>query len=74
MILIGKCYLYIVVSINKFNFFICTNLLINAAADFPKLVIAEEREWEQSIKGSNAVVNLAGMPISTRWSPEVGWC
>lgn len=39
--------------------------------NFPKLVIAEEREWEQSINGSNAVVNLAGMPISTRWSPEI---
>ncbi|CAD5190888.1 unnamed protein product [Musa acuminata subsp. malaccensis] len=45
--------------------------LVFSADNFPKLVIAEEREWEQSINGSNAVVNLAGMPISTRWSPEI---
>lgn len=39
--------------------------------DFPGIVIAEEAEWKDSIHGSNGVVNLAGMPISTRWSPEV---
>ncbi|THG17340.1 hypothetical protein TEA_018319 [Camellia sinensis var. sinensis] len=39
--------------------------------DFPGIVIAEEPEWKDCIQGSNAVVNLAGMPISTRWSPEV---
>lgn len=39
--------------------------------DFPGIVLAEEPEWKDSIHGSNAVVNLAGMPISTRWSPEV---
>ncbi|XP_020703592.1 epimerase family protein SDR39U1 homolog, chloroplastic isoform X1 [Dendrobium catenatum] len=38
---------------------------------FPEIVIAEEEEWSKCIEGSNAVVNLAGMPISTRWSSEV---
>lgn len=42
-----------------------------AVKDFPGLVIAEEPEWRNCIEGSTAVVNLAGMPISTRWSPEV---
>ncbi|RVW93386.1 Epimerase family protein SDR39U1-like, chloroplastic [Vitis vinifera] len=41
------------------------------AKDFRGIVIAEEPEWKDCIQGSNAVVNLAGMPISTRWSPEV---
>lgn len=40
---------------------------------FPEVTIAEEQEWGNSIQVSDAVVNLAGMPISTRWSPEVGW-
>lgn len=40
--------------------------------NFPGIVIAEEAGWKDCIEGSNAVVNLAGMPISTRWSPEVG--
>ncbi|KAJ0009872.1 hypothetical protein Pint_34809 [Pistacia integerrima] len=38
---------------------------------FPGLVIAEEPEWKDCIQGSTAVVNLAGMPISTRWSLEI---
>ncbi|KAL7171947.1 hypothetical protein ACSBR2_031607 [Camellia fascicularis] len=42
-----------------------------ALKDFPGIVIAEEPEWKDCIQGSNAVVNLAGMPISTIWSPEV---
>ncbi|GFY89894.1 NAD(P)-binding Rossmann-fold superfamily protein [Actinidia rufa] len=45
--------------------------LIFPVRDFPGIVIAEEAEWKGCIQGSNAVVNLAGMPISTRWSPEV---
>ncbi|MQM17318.1 hypothetical protein Taro_050285, partial [Colocasia esculenta] len=45
--------------------------LVFPAESFPKLNIAEEHEWKQCIQGSTAVVNLAGMPISTRWSPEV---
>lgn len=44
-----------------------------AAKDFPGIVIAEEREWRDCIQGSTAVVNLAGLPISTRWSPEVSF-
>ena len=39
--------------------------------DFPGIVIAEEPGWKDCIPGSNGVVNLAGMPISTRWSSEV---
>ncbi|XP_068646473.1 epimerase family protein SDR39U1 homolog, chloroplastic [Aristolochia californica] len=39
--------------------------------NFPGIIIAEEAEWGNCIQGSTAVVNLAGMPISTRWSPEI---
>lgn len=46
-------------------------LSIFPAKDYPRVVIAEEPEWKDSIQGSTAVVNLAGMPISTRWSPEI---
>lgn len=49
--------------------FFCVLAII--VRDFPGIVIAEEPEWKDCIQGSNAVVNLAGMPISTRWSPEV---
>ncbi|KAG8655872.1 epimerase family protein SDR39U1 homolog, chloroplastic [Manihot esculenta] len=45
--------------------------LIFPAKDFPRIVVAEEPKWKDSIRGSNAVVNLAGMPISTRWSSEI---
>ncbi|KAJ6310766.1 hypothetical protein OIU76_015476 [Salix suchowensis] len=45
--------------------------LIFPVKEFPGIVIAEERDWKDCIQGSNAVVNLAGLPISTRWSPEV---
>ncbi|GFQ08875.1 epimerase family protein sdr39u1 homolog chloroplastic [Phtheirospermum japonicum] len=38
--------------------------------DYPRIVIAEEAEWRNCIQGSTVVVNLAGLPISTRWSPE----
>ncbi|CAI9769063.1 unnamed protein product [Fraxinus pennsylvanica] len=41
------------------------------AKDFPGIAIAEESEWRDCIQGSTAVVNLAGLPISTRWSPEI---
>ncbi|KAK4835905.1 hypothetical protein QYF36_016058 [Acer negundo] len=44
--------------------------LIFPAKVFPGIVIAEEPEWKDCIQGSTAVVNLAGMPISTRWSSE----
>ncbi|KAI4375632.1 hypothetical protein MLD38_013480 [Melastoma candidum] len=39
--------------------------------DFPRIVIAEEPKWKESIHCSNGVVNLAGMPISTRWTAEI---
>ncbi|WCJ40890.1 NAD(P)-binding Rossmann-fold superfamily protein [Euphorbia peplus] len=45
--------------------------LIFPAKDFPRIVVAAETDWGKSIEGSNAVVNLAGMPISTRWSSEI---
>lgn len=44
-----------------------------SAKDFPGIVIAEEQEWRNCVEGSTAVVNLAGLPISTRWSPEVSF-
>ncbi|XP_027354353.1 epimerase family protein SDR39U1 homolog, chloroplastic isoform X3 [Abrus precatorius] len=44
---------------------------LHAAKDFPGLKIAEEPEWKDSIQGSTGIVNLAGMPISTRWSSEI---
>ncbi|CAJ2679412.1 unnamed protein product [Trifolium pratense] len=39
--------------------------------DFPGVKIAEEPEWKDCIHGSTGVVNLAGLPISTRWSSEI---
>lgn len=45
--------------------------LIFPANKFPGIVLAEESEWKDTISGSTAVVNLAGMPISTRWAPEI---
>ena len=41
------------------------------ASTFPGITIAEQGDWDKCIQGSTAVVNLAGMPISTRWSPEI---
>jgi len=46
-------------------------VLVSTAKDFPGIKIAEEPEWKDSVQGSTGVVNLAGLPISTRWSPEV---
>ncbi|KAK9942768.1 hypothetical protein M0R45_008416 [Rubus argutus] len=45
--------------------------LIFPVKDFPGIIIAEESEWKDSIRGSTGVVNLAGTPISTRWSSEI---
>lgn len=41
------------------------------ANDYPGIIIVEEPGWTKYIHGSTAVVNLAGTPISTRWSPEI---
>lgn len=38
---------------------------------YSKITVAEEREWRNCIQDSDAVVNLAGLAISTRWSLEV---
>ncbi|KAL2925124.1 Epimerase family protein SDR39U1-like protein chloroplastic [Bienertia sinuspersici] len=45
--------------------------LIFPVNKFPGIVVAEEPEWKDCVRGSNAVVNLAGTPISTRWSSEI---
>ncbi|XP_039036125.1 epimerase family protein SDR39U1 homolog, chloroplastic-like isoform X2 [Hibiscus syriacus] len=45
--------------------------LIFPVKNFPGIIIAEEAGWKDCIEGSNAVVNLAGMPISTRWSAVI---
>lgn len=45
--------------------------LIFPVKDFPGIMIAEEAEWKDCIQGSYGVVNLAGLPISTRWSAEI---
>ncbi|XP_011092857.1 epimerase family protein SDR39U1 homolog, chloroplastic-like [Sesamum indicum] len=39
--------------------------------DYPGLEIAEEPEWGNCIQGSTAVVNLAGTPVSQKWTPEI---
>ncbi|CAA0816781.1 Epimerase family protein SDR39U1 homolog-chloroplastic [Striga hermonthica] len=39
--------------------------------EYPGIVIAEESDWKNCIQGSTAVVNLAGLPISSRWSSEI---
>lgn len=45
--------------------------LIFPVEKYPRITIAEEVEWKGCIERSYAVVNLAGQPISTRWSPEI---
>ncbi|KAF7850867.1 hypothetical protein BT93_L4933 [Corymbia citriodora subsp. variegata] len=45
--------------------------LIFPVKDYPGLIVVEEPKWKDCIQMSNAVVNLAGMPISTRWSSEI---
>lgn len=41
------------------------------AKAYPDVEVAEESEWGNFIQGSTAVVNLAGTPISNRWSSDV---
>lgn len=41
------------------------------ARDFPGLEIAEQPDWAKSIQGTTGVVNLAGTPISGRWTDEI---
>jgi uncharacterized protein (TIGR01777 family) len=38
---------------------------------YPNLEVAEEANWAGLIQGATGVVNLAGLPISRRWTPEV---
>ncbi|KAG0502195.1 hypothetical protein HPP92_002267 [Vanilla planifolia] len=45
--------------------------LVFPVESFPQILIDEEDDWKRCIEGSNAVVNLAGLPISTRWSSEI---
>lgn len=45
--------------------------LFRVVKEYPGVLVAEEKEWKECIEASNAVVNLAGLPISTRWSSEV---
>jgi len=47
---------------------LCFFLAVKA---YPGVEIAEESDWGQFIQGSTAVINLAGTPISTRWSSDV---
>ncbi|XP_039780161.1 epimerase family protein SDR39U1 homolog, chloroplastic-like isoform X4 [Panicum virgatum] len=56
--------------------FVLTRSATKAASVFPVstypgVTIAEQGDWEACVRGSSAVVNLAGMPISTKWSPEI---
>ncbi|GER55257.1 NAD(P)-binding Rossmann-fold superfamily protein [Striga asiatica] len=57
---------------NRDALFICLLVIpFVQVREYPGIVIAEEADWKNCIQGSTAVVNLAGLPISTRWSPEV---
>lgn len=38
---------------------------------YPGVRVGGESKWAELIKGSTGVVNLAGPPISTRWTPQV---
>jgi NAD dependent epimerase/dehydratase family enzyme len=36
---------------------------------FPGVEIFGPSQWAEAVKGADAVVNLAGTPIGTRWAP-----
>ncbi|CAK0784695.1 hypothetical protein CVIRNUC_007899 [Coccomyxa viridis] len=38
---------------------------------YPRVEVYGPERWEEAVKGSTAVINLAGEPISTRWTPAV---
>jgi uncharacterized protein (TIGR01777 family) len=38
---------------------------------YPGLSFFPRKEWARAVCGSDAVVNLAGTPIGTRWTPEI---
>lgn len=38
---------------------------------YPNVQFFDSREWAAGIEGTNGVVNLAGEPISTRWTPQI---
>jgi uncharacterized protein (TIGR01777 family) len=38
---------------------------------FPQVAFAGPTQWKSAIKGCYAVINMAGEPIATRWSPEL---
>lgn len=67
-IIMSHCFL----SIHQISLLTFNISLFLVVKDFPGIVIAEEPQWKDCIQGSTGVVNLAGLPISTRWSPEVG--
>lgn len=38
---------------------------------FPNIAYYEPAAWTEGVKGSDGVVNLAGEPIGTRWTPQI---
>ncbi len=38
---------------------------------YPAVTFFGPAEWEQGVLGADGVVNLAGTPIGTRWTPEI---
>ncbi|KAK9907451.1 hypothetical protein WJX75_003998 [Coccomyxa subellipsoidea] len=38
---------------------------------YPRVEIFGPSQWASAVQGSNAVINLAGEPISSRWTPAI---
>lgn len=38
---------------------------------YPNVQFFDARDWAAGIEGASGVVNLAGEPISTRWTPQI---